>query len=88
MANVGLKVVHNLREDLIKSLLYQPMSYFDQASKGEIVNRIIFTTNQITGAATNALKILVKEGFLLLGLFIYYYTSAGSLLLLSLSSLH
>ena len=25
MANVGLKVVHNLRRDLIKSLLYQPM---------------------------------------------------------------
>lgn len=71
MANVGLKVIHNLREDLIKSLLYQPMSFFDQASKGEIVNRIIFTTNQITGAATNALKILVKEGFLLIGLFIY-----------------
>ena len=71
MANVGLKVVHNLREDLISSLLYQPMSLFDQASKGEIVNRIIFTTNQITGAATNALKILVKEGFLLIGLFVY-----------------
>ena len=71
MANVGLKVVHKLREDLISSLLYQPMSFFDQASKGEIVNRIIFTTNQITGAATNALKILVKEGFLLIGLFIY-----------------
>ena len=71
MANVGLKVVHSLREDLISSLLYQPMSFFDQASKGEIVNRIIFTTNQITGAATNALKILVKEGFLLVGLFIY-----------------
>ena len=71
MANVGLKVVHSLREDLISSLLYQPMSFFDQASKGEIVNRIIFTTNQITGAATNALKILVKEGFLLIGLFIY-----------------
>jgi len=71
MANVGLKVVHNLRKDLIKSLLYQPMSFFDQASKGEIVNRIIFTTNQITGAATNALKILAKEGFLLVGLFVY-----------------
>ena len=71
MANVGLKVVHNMREDIIRSLLYQPMSFFDQASKGEIVNRIIFTTNQITGAATNALKILVKEGFLLIGLFVY-----------------
>ena len=71
MANVGLKVVHKLRQDLITSLLYQPMSFFDQASKGEIVNRIIFTTNQITGAATNALKILVKEGFLLIGLFVY-----------------
>ena len=46
------------------------MSFFDQASKGEIVNRIIFTTNQITGA-TNALKILAKEGFLLVGLFVY-----------------
>ena len=63
MANVGLKVVHNLRQDLIGSLLLQPMSFFDQASKGEIVNRVIFTTNQITGAATNALKILAKEGF-------------------------
>ena len=71
MANVGLKVVHKLRQDLISSLLYQPMSFFDQASKGEIVNRIIFTTNQITGAATNALKIIVKEGFLLIGLFVY-----------------
>ena len=71
MANVGLKVVHNLRQDLIGSLLLQPMRFFDQASKGEIVNRVIFTTNQITGAATNALKILAKEGFLLIGLFIY-----------------
>ena len=71
MANVGLKVVHNLREELISSLIYQPMSFFDLASKGEIVNRIIFTTNQITGAATNALKILAKEGLLLIGLFIY-----------------
>ena len=71
MANIGQKVVHSLREDLISSLLYQPMSFFDQASKGEIVNRIIFTTNQITGAATDALKIFFKEGFLLIGLFIY-----------------
>jgi len=71
MANVGLKVVHNLREELISSLIYQPMSFFDMASKGEIVNRIIFTTNQITGAATNALKILAKEGLLLIGLSVY-----------------
>ena len=27
MANVGLKVVHNMREDIIRSLLYQPMSF-------------------------------------------------------------
>ena len=33
MANVGLKVVHNLREELISSLIYQPMSFFDMASK-------------------------------------------------------
>ena len=61
MANVGLKVVHSLRKDLISSLLYQPMSFFDQASKGEIVNRFIFTTNQIKGQ-------IVK-----LILMIYYY---------------
>ncbi|RPG42684.1 MAG: lipid A export permease/ATP-binding protein MsbA [Gammaproteobacteria bacterium TMED112] len=71
MANIGQKVVHSLRKDLISSLLYQPMNLFDQASKGEIVNRIVFTTNQITGAATDALKIFFKEGFLLVGLFVY-----------------
>ena len=84
MANVGLKVVHSLRQDLISSLLYQPMSFFDQASKGEIVNRIIFTTNQITGAATNALKILVKEGFLLIGLFVYLMYLSWKLTLVTL----
>ena len=70
MANVGLKLFIVWRKDLISSLLYQPISFFDQASKGEIVNRIIFTTNQITGAATDALKFSLKRG-LLIGLFIY-----------------
>ena len=69
---------------MISSLIYQPMSFFDLASKGEIVNRIIFTTNQIIGAATNALKILAKEGLLLIGLFVYLLYLSWNLQLLCL----
>ena len=35
------------------------------------MNRITFTTTQVSGATTNAVKTLIKEGALLVGLFFY-----------------
>ena len=71
MARVGFGVVYNLRDELFKKLHQLPKKYFDQNQSGQLINRITFTTTQVSGAASNAIKTLVREGFLLIGLFIY-----------------
>ena len=71
MARVGFGIVHDLRHQLFNKLLYLPKRYFDESQSGQLLNRITFTTTQVSGATTNAVKTLIKEGALLVGLFFY-----------------
>ena len=71
MSKVGFGIVHDLREELFKKLHELPKSYFDSNQSGQLINRITFTTTQVSGAASNAVKTLIREGFLLIGLFAY-----------------
>jgi len=71
MSKVGFGIVHDLRSELFEKLHDLPKSYFDANQSGQLINRITFTTTQVSGAASNAVKTLIREGFLLIGLFIY-----------------
>ena len=71
MSRVGFGIVHDLRAELFQKLHDLPKSYFDANQSGQLINRITFTTTQVSGAASNAVKTFVREGFLLIGLFIY-----------------
>jgi len=71
MSKVGFGIVHDLRAELFEKLHNLPKSYFDANQSGQLINRITFTTTQVAGAASNAVKTLIREGFLLIGLFIY-----------------
>ena len=71
MSKVGFGIVHDLREELFQKLHDLPKSYFDANQSGQLINRITFTTTQVSAAASNAVKTLIREGFLLIGLFVY-----------------
>ena len=71
MSRVGFGIVHDLRAELFQKLHDLPKSYFDSNQSGQLINRITFTTTQVSGAASNAVKTFVREGFLLVGLFAY-----------------
>ena len=71
MSRVGFGIVHDLREELFSKLHNLPKSFFDANQSGQLINRITFTTTQVSGAASNAVKTLIREGFLLIGLFVY-----------------
>ena len=71
MSKVGFGIVHDLRAELFQKLHNLPKSYFDGNQSGQLINRITFTTTQVSGAASNAVKTLIREGFLLVGLFVY-----------------
>mgnify|MGYP003301373877 FL=1 len=71
MARVGFGVVYQLRDQLFQKLHQLPKKYFDLNQGGQLINRITFTTTQVSGAASNAIKTIIREGFLLIGLLVY-----------------
>lgn len=71
LASISNRLVHELRTDLFNKIPILPSSFFDQRSSGHLISRITFNVMQVTGAATNALKILIREGLLVMGLVAY-----------------
>ena len=84
MSRVGFGIVHDLRSELFSKLINLPKNFFDQNQSGQLINRITYTTTQVSGAASNAIKTFVREGFLLLGLLAYMLTLNWKLTLLLL----
>ena len=59
MSRVGFGIVHDLRAELFKKLHDLPKSYFDSNQSGQLINRITFTTTQVSAAASSAVKTFV-----------------------------
>jgi len=71
LAYVARYVIHLLRIDLFQKLLALPSSYYHMNASGELLSRLTYNVEQVTGAATDALKIALREGFTVIGLFGY-----------------
>ncbi|WP_296061252.1 lipid A export permease/ATP-binding protein MsbA [uncultured Amphritea sp.] len=71
LSYVARHVVHNLRCDLFRHLMLLPSSYYHKNSSGELLAKLTYNVEQVTGAATNALKVAIREGFTVIGLFGY-----------------
>lgn len=71
LAKVSLGVVHDLRVDLFNKLLELPNSYFDSTNSGHLISRITYNVTMVTGAATDSVKTVIREGLTVIGLLIY-----------------
>jgi subfamily B ATP-binding cassette protein MsbA len=71
IARVSMGVVHDLRVALFDSLLTLPNRYFDQNNSGHLISRITFNVTMVTGAATDAIKVVIREGLTVIFLFAY-----------------
>ena len=71
LSSISNRLVHNLRTELFEKLTVLPSSYYDEHSSGHLISRITFNVMQVTGAATKALKIFIREGLLVIGLITY-----------------
>ncbi|MFA5081888.1 MAG: lipid A export permease/ATP-binding protein MsbA [Hydrogenophilaceae bacterium] len=68
MAHVGSHLVMDLRRLIFDKLLAQPVAYYDDAKKGQLVATAAFNVNQLTDAATNVLTTLVRDMLTVVGL--------------------
>jgi subfamily B ATP-binding cassette protein MsbA len=71
MSYVSQSLVDNLRNEVFFKYTRMPMSYFDQNMAGHLVARITYHSAQVMGAATTALKVIIREGSLIVGLLGY-----------------
>jgi len=71
IARVSLGVVHDLRTALFDNLLTLPNRYFDSNNSGHLVSRVTFNVTMVTGAATDAIKVVFREGMTVIFLFGY-----------------
>lgn len=66
-------VVHGLRTDLFDRMLLLPAQYYHHHSSGEMLAQLTFNVEQVTGAVTDAVKVLIREGLTVIGLFGYLF---------------
>ena len=71
LAKVSLGLVHDLRVQLFNNLLTLPNRYFDNHNSGHLISRITFNVTMVTGAATDAIKVVIREGLTVVFLFGY-----------------
>jgi ATP-binding cassette, subfamily B, bacterial MsbA len=71
LAKVSSGLVHDLRMSLFNNLLALPDAYFDRNNSGHLISRITFNVTMVTRAATEAVKIVIREGLIVIALFGY-----------------
>ena len=69
LASIANHVVHKLRCELVDRLIKLPASYFDKNTTGQLVSKLTYDVNQITGAASNAVAVVFREGLMVIFLF-------------------
>ncbi|MEE8056223.1 MAG: lipid A export permease/ATP-binding protein MsbA [Pseudomonadales bacterium] len=84
ISKVSLNVVNDLRKQMFGHMLSLPSAYHDKRNSGELVSMITYNVNQVTSAATNAVKVLCREGFSVIALLGYLFWQNWTLTLVFL----
>nr|WP_282103378.1 lipid A export permease/ATP-binding protein MsbA [Halomonas getboli] len=85
MSNVARNLVHALRCDVFNHMLHLPGRFFDEHSSGHLISRVTYHVEQVTGAGTKAVTILLREGLFVIGLVLYLLWTSWTLTLLFLA---
>ena len=72
-AVISRHLVFSIRQQAFTKLLYLPSSYYSENSIGKITSKILYNIDQLTAASSDSVQILVKEGFIVIGLLSYLF---------------
>ena len=71
MAYIANHVVHRIRTELMDRFVRLPNSYFDRNTSAHLLSTVTFNVTQISAAVSDALTVILREGFLVVALFGY-----------------
>lgn len=81
MGKLARHVVQDLREEVFASYLRLPVRFFGGETSGQQISRISYTSEQVAKAATTALKSVVTDGLLVIGLVVDMFIASRYLTL-------
>lgn len=70
---VARSVVHTLRVELFEVMMAAPRRYYDANTGGNLLSKITFNVEQVSGAASDALKAILREGLTVMALVTYMF---------------
>ncbi|MDO8960062.1 MAG: lipid A export permease/ATP-binding protein MsbA [Rhodocyclaceae bacterium] len=85
MAWVANRVVMDLRVAMFDRALRLPTRYYDNQSTGVLMSRITYDVSNVTGAATAALTVLVRDSLAVVGLLAWLFYLNWQLTLVALA---
>lgn len=75
VAVIARSIVYQLRKEIFDRILTLAPSYFLIHNSGHLSAKILYNVEQVTGAATEALRTLVRDGSIVIGLLCYLFYS-------------
>ncbi|MBI2319158.1 MAG: hypothetical protein HYU75_19705 [Betaproteobacteria bacterium] len=81
---VANKIVTDLRNEMFARLVRLPTGFYDGTTSGSLISKFTFDVLQVTGAATAAVSVLVKDSLVILGLLAWLFWLNWELTLVSL----
>ncbi len=84
IAMIGRNLVHDIRQHLFRHINDLPVSYFNTHGNSSVISLIIYNVEQITAAATDALRTLVREGLTVIALLVFLLSKNWKLTLVFL----
>ena len=73
LAYVSNFLVHALRADILTKYLHLPSDFFHRSMSGHLLSVVTFNVQQVTEAGTRAIKTMLQQGSLVLGLMGYLF---------------
>ena len=70
---VGRGVVGRLRAQLFERFMYLPLAYYDRATAGTLLSRLLFNTEQVGQASTDSIISVVRESLIIVGSLVYLF---------------
>ncbi len=71
MSRIAFNIIHCLRVEVFNHMTQLPNATFDEKNSGNLISIITYNINGVTAAATDALKISLREGLTVIALFGY-----------------
>jgi len=73
LAKVSNSIVRAMRDELFDKLVLLPNGFYERNNSGHLISVITFNVSQVTGAATDAVKVIIREGIAVIALLGYLF---------------